>query len=33
MDAIEALHWTLSKSGSSQWVLDADIAKCLETAS
>jgi RNA-directed DNA polymerase len=33
MDAIEALHRTLSKPGSSQWVLDADIAKCLETAS
>jgi RNA-directed DNA polymerase len=26
MDAIEALHRTLSKPGSSQWVLDADIA-------
>jgi RNA-directed DNA polymerase len=33
MDAIEALHRTLSKPGSSRWVLDADIAKCLETAS
>ena len=30
MDAIEALHRTLSKSGSSQWVLDADIAKCFD---
>ena len=30
MDAIEALHRTLSKPGSSQWVLDADIAKCFD---
>lgn len=30
IDAIEALHRTLSKPGSSQWVLDADIAKCFD---
>ena len=30
MDAIEALRRTLSKPGSSQWVLDADIAKCFD---
>jgi RNA-directed DNA polymerase len=30
MDAIEALHRTLSKPGSSRWVLDADIAKCFD---
>ena len=30
MDAIEALHRTLSKPGSSQWILDADIAKCFD---
>jgi hypothetical protein len=33
MDTIEALHRTLSKPGSSQWVLDADIAKCLDASS
>ena len=30
MDAIEALHRTLSKSGSSRWILDADIAACFD---
>tara|TARA_Y100000294_G_scaffold51878_1_gene48902 strand:- start:155 stop:1870 length:1716 start_codon:yes stop_codon:yes gene_type:complete len=30
MDAIEALHVTLSRRGSSRWVLDADIAKCFD---
>ena len=30
MDAIEAIHRTLSQNGSSRWVLDADIAKCLD---
>src|SRR5512144_1857132 len=33
MDAIEAIHVTLARKGSSQWVLDADIAKCLDAAS
>jgi RNA-directed DNA polymerase len=32
MDGIEALHRTLSKPGSSQWILDADIAKCFDVA-
>ena len=32
MDAIEALHRTLSKPGSSRWILDADIAKCFDVA-
>jgi RNA-directed DNA polymerase len=31
MDAIEAIHVTLARKGSSQWVLDADIAKCFDT--
>jgi RNA-directed DNA polymerase len=30
MDAIEALHVTLSGKGSSRWALDADIAKCFD---
>ena len=33
MDAIEALHRTLSNSGSSRWILDADIAACFDHAS
>lgn len=32
MDAIEAIHVTLARKGSSQWVLDADIAKCFDAA-
>jgi retron-type reverse transcriptase len=28
MDAIEAIHMTMSKKHSSQWVLDADISGC-----
>ena len=31
MDAIEAIHVTLARKGSSQWVLDADIAKCFDS--
>src|SRR5512134_2951003 len=31
MDAIEAIHVTLTRKGSSAWVLDADIAKCFDT--
>ena len=31
MDAIEAIHVTLAQKGGSQWVLDADIAKCFDT--
>jgi RNA-directed DNA polymerase len=31
MDAIEALHKTLSRQGSSQWILDADIRGCFDT--
>ena len=31
MDAIEAIHVTLARKGSSTWVLDADIAKCFDT--
>ena len=31
MDAIEAIHVTLARKGSSAWVLDADIAKCFDT--
>ncbi len=30
MDAIEAIHVTLARKGSSTWVLDADIAKCFD---
>ncbi len=30
MDAIEALHVTLSQHGSSQWILDADISGCFD---
>ena len=33
MDAIEALHTTLSQHGSSQWILDADISGCFDPAS
>lgn len=28
MDAIQAIHTTLNQKGSSQWILDADIANC-----
>jgi RNA-directed DNA polymerase len=31
MDAIEALHTTMSRKGASQWVLDADISGCFDT--
>jgi RNA-directed DNA polymerase len=31
MDAIEAIHMTMSKKHSSQWVLDADISGCFDT--
>ena len=30
MDAIEALHTTLSQPGSSPWLLDADIRGCFD---
>ena len=30
MDAIGAIHMTLSNSGSAQWVLDADISACFD---
>jgi len=30
MDAIEALHTTLSQPGSSPWILDADIRGCFD---
>jgi RNA-directed DNA polymerase len=30
MDAIEAIHTTMSQKGSSQWVLDADISGCFD---
>jgi len=30
MDAIEAIHKTMVKKGSSQWVLDADIRGCFD---
>lgn len=30
MDAIEALHITLSQHGSSPWILDADISGCFD---
>jgi uncharacterized protein YoaH (UPF0181 family) len=30
MDAIEAIHTNLSRRGCSEWILDADIAGCLE---
>jgi RNA-directed DNA polymerase len=30
MDAIEAIHRTLSQKGSSQWILDADISGCFD---
>jgi RNA-directed DNA polymerase len=30
MDAITAIHLTLSKPGSSKWVLDADISGCFD---
>src|SRR5438445_786606 len=30
MDAIEAIHTTVSQEGSSQWVLDADISGCFD---
>ena len=31
MDAIEAIHKTLSRQGSSPWILDADISSCFDT--
>ena len=31
MDAIEAIHLTLSPHGSSPWLLDADISGCFAT--
>jgi len=31
LEAIEALHTTLSQHGSSQWLLDADISGCFDT--
>jgi RNA-directed DNA polymerase len=31
MDAIVALHTTLNRQGSSEWILDADIAACFDT--
>jgi RNA-directed DNA polymerase len=30
MDAIEALHTTLSQHGASPWILDADIRGCFD---
>ena len=33
MDAIEAIHTTLNRKGSSRWILDADISGCFEMAS
>src|SRR3954466_9818226 len=30
MDAIEAIHTTLNRKGSSRWVLDADISGCFD---
>jgi RNA-directed DNA polymerase len=30
MDAIEAIHITLSQRGSSRWILDADISGCFD---
>lgn len=30
MDAVEAIHTTVNKEGSSQWVLDADISGCFD---
>jgi N-terminal domain of reverse transcriptase/Reverse transcriptase (RNA-dependent DNA polymerase) len=30
MDAIEALHTTLSQPGSARWILDADISGCFD---
>jgi retron-type reverse transcriptase len=33
MDAIEAIFRALCHKGSAQWVLDADIAKCLDRLS
>ena len=33
MDAITAIHSTLSHKGSSQWVLDADISGCFDNIS
>jgi RNA-directed DNA polymerase len=33
MDAITAIHVTLNKKGCSEWILDADIASCFDTAS
>jgi RNA-directed DNA polymerase len=30
MDAIEAIHISLSQKGSSQWILDADISGCFD---
>ena len=32
-DAIEAIHTTLSQTGSSRWILDADISGCFDQAS
>jgi RNA-directed DNA polymerase len=33
MDAIEAIHSTLNRKGSSRWVLDADISGCFDNIS
>lgn len=33
MDAIEAIHTTLNRRGSSKWVLDADISGCFDNIS
>ncbi|QBY06746.1 group II intron reverse transcriptase/maturase (plasmid) [Deinococcus metallilatus] len=33
MDAITAIHTTMNKRGSSQWVLDADISGCFDNIS
>ena len=30
MDAIEAIHTTMNRKDSSQWVLDADISGCFD---
>ncbi len=30
MDALEAIHITLSQKGSSQWILDADMSGCFD---
>lgn len=30
MDAIEAIHTTLNRKGSSRWILDADISGCFD---